>query len=77
MPPLLALHALPFFLLGLVLVYIFAFTLQVLPLYGGFTTGAIPHWSLEFVLDVLRHASCRPPRSCWSRSAAGRSGCAR
>ena len=30
MPPLLALHALPFFLLGLILVYVFAFTLQVL-----------------------------------------------
>jgi peptide/nickel transport system permease protein len=56
MPPLLALHALPFFLLGLVLVYIFAFSLQVLPLYGGYTTGAIPNWSLEFVLDVLSHA---------------------
>lgn len=56
MPPLLALHALPFFLLGLVLVYIFAFTFQVLPLYGGFTTGAIPHWSLEFALDIAKHA---------------------
>lgn len=56
MPPLLALHALPFFLLGLVLVYIFAFTFQVLPLYGGFSTGAFPNWSLTFVLDVLSHA---------------------
>ena len=42
MPPLLALHALPFFLLGLILVYIFAFTLQILPLYGGYTTGTFP-----------------------------------
>jgi peptide/nickel transport system permease protein len=56
MPPLLALHALPFFLLGLILVYIFAFTLQVLPLYGGFTTGVIPNWSWEFGLDILSHA---------------------
>ncbi len=56
MPPLLALHALPFFLLGLVLVYIFAFTFQVLPLYGGFTTGTMPNWSLTFILDVLSHA---------------------
>jgi peptide/nickel transport system permease protein len=56
MPPLLALHALPFFLLGLILVYIFAFTFQVLPLYGGFTAGTIPTWSMEFVLDVARHA---------------------
>jgi peptide/nickel transport system permease protein len=56
MPPLLALHALPFFLLGLILVYIFAFTLQILPLYGGFTTGVIPNWSLEFALDIGTHA---------------------
>jgi peptide/nickel transport system permease protein len=55
-PPLLALHALPFFLLGLILVYIIGFTLQLLPLYGGFTAGTIPSWRWEFVLDVLRHA---------------------
>jgi peptide/nickel transport system permease protein len=56
MPPLLALHALPFFLLGLILVYIIGFTLQLLPLYGGFTTGTIPTWSWSFALDVVRHA---------------------
>src|SRR6185369_7793904 len=56
MPPLLALHALPFFLLGLILVYIFAFTLQILPLYGGFTTGVLPTFSLDFILDVAQHA---------------------
>jgi peptide/nickel transport system permease protein len=56
MPPLLALHALPFFLLGLILVYVFAFTFQVLPLYGGFTAGTIPTWSTEFALDVASHA---------------------
>lgn len=56
MPPLLALHALPFFLLGLILVYVFAFTLQILPLYGGHTTGVIASFSLDFVLDVARHA---------------------
>jgi peptide/nickel transport system permease protein len=56
MPPLLALNAIPFFLLGLVLVYIVGFSLQLLPLYGGYTAGAIPQWSFSFVLDVLRHA---------------------
>jgi len=56
MPPLLALHALPFFLLGLILVYIIGFTLQLLPLYGGFTTGTIPTWNWSFALDVIRHA---------------------
>ena len=56
MPPLLALHALPFFLLGLILVYIIGFTPQLLPLYGGFTTGTIPTWNWSFALDVIRHA---------------------
>jgi peptide/nickel transport system permease protein len=56
MPPLLALNAIPFFLLGLVLVYVVGFSLQLLPLYGGYTAGAIPRWSFSFVLDVLRHA---------------------
>lgn len=56
MPPLLALNAVPFFLLGLMLVYIVGFRLQWLPLYGGYTAGAIPHWSFSFVFDVIEHS---------------------
>jgi peptide/nickel transport system permease protein len=56
MPPLLALHALPFFLLGLILVYVVGFTLQWLPLYGGYTAGAAPVLTFSFAFDVLRHA---------------------
>jgi peptide/nickel transport system permease protein len=56
MPPLLTMSAVPFFLLGLILIYVIGFRLQLLPLYGGFTAGAIPQWSLAFALDVLRHA---------------------
>jgi peptide/nickel transport system permease protein len=56
MPPLLTLSAIPFFLLGLVLVYVIGFSMQVLPLYGGYTAGAIPNLSLSFILDVVAHA---------------------
>jgi peptide/nickel transport system permease protein len=56
MPPLLATSAVPFFLLGLILVYVLGFAWQLLPYYGGYTPGAIPQWSLSFVLDVLQHA---------------------
>jgi peptide/nickel transport system permease protein len=56
MPPLWALHAIPFFLLGLVLMYLFAFQFQWLPIFGGYSAGANPGLSWEFVLDVLRHA---------------------
>ena len=56
MPPLLAMSAVPFFLLGLILIYVIGFRLQLLPLYGGYTAGDIPQWTLAFGLDVLRHA---------------------
>lgn len=56
MPPLWALHAIPFFLLGLVLMWLLAFQFQILPIFGGYTAGAKAGWTLGFVLDVLRHA---------------------
>ncbi len=56
MPPLWALHAIPFFLLGLVLSWLFAFRFQWLPNFGGYSAGANPAWDWPFVLDVLRHA---------------------
>ena len=57
MPPLWALHAIPFFLLGLVLMYLLAFQFQLLPIFGGYSAGATPGWTWRFVLDVLRHAT--------------------
>jgi peptide/nickel transport system permease protein len=56
MPPLWALHAIPFFLCGLILIYVLAFQLQWLPMFGGYTAGAFPALTLAFVGDVLRHA---------------------
>ena len=56
MPPLWALHAIPFFLLGLVLSWLLAFKLQWLPIFGGYSAGATPALSWGFVFDVLRHA---------------------
>ncbi len=56
MPPLWALHAIPFFLLGLVLSWLLAFRFQWLPIFGGYSAGANPAWDWTFVLDVLRHA---------------------
>jgi peptide/nickel transport system permease protein len=56
MPPLWALHAIPFFLLGLILMYLLAFQVQLLPIFGGYTAGVIPSLSIGFVLDVFVHA---------------------
>ena len=56
MPPLWALHAIPFFLLGLILIYLFAFRFPVLPMFGGYSAGAFPALTLTFVVDLVRHA---------------------
>ena len=56
MPPLWALHAIPFFLLGLILMYLLAFRIKLLPMFGGYSTGAFPGLTLAFAGDVLQHA---------------------
>ncbi len=56
MPPLWALHAIPFFLLGLILMYLLAFQVPLLPIFGGHSPGATPAWSMRFILDVAWHA---------------------
>src|SRR5438477_5730011 len=56
MPPLWALHAIPFFLLGLILTYLFAFQIPLLPIFGGYSAGAGPGFSWRFATDVLQHA---------------------
>ena len=60
--PFVALSSVPYYLLGLVLVYIFGFKTQLLPLFGGYSPMMVPHWSWEFVRDVLNHALLPPPR---------------
>ena len=55
-PPLWALHAIPFFLLGLILMYLLAFQVPLLPIFGGYAAGARPAWSLAFAGDVAWHA---------------------
>jgi len=56
MPPLWALHAIPFFLLGLVLMWLLAFQFQLLPIFGGYSAGTNPALTWGFALDVLHHA---------------------
>lgn len=56
MPPLLSLNAIPFFLLGLLMIYVFAFRLKWFPLSGGYTAGTFPAWNLDFARNVLDHS---------------------
>jgi peptide/nickel transport system permease protein len=55
-PPLLTLSSIPYFLLGLVLLYVFAFKLAWLPLFGGYSAGAFPNYSASFAWDVFKHS---------------------
>ena len=48
--------AVPFYLMGLILIYLFAFRLYLLPLFGGYSVENVPEFSLAFWSDVLRHA---------------------
>lgn len=54
--PLLSLSAIPYFLLGLVLLYFLSFAFKLLPSGGGFERGTLPAPTLHFALDVAYHA---------------------
>jgi len=54
--PLLTLSAVPYYLLGLILVYFLAFSLRLFPLSGGYTLGAIPKFNLAFFSDAAYHS---------------------
>jgi peptide/nickel transport system permease protein len=54
--PILTLSAVPYYLLGLVLVYFFAFKFKILPLSGGYKVGTEPALTLSFTLDAIKHS---------------------
>lgn len=56
MPLFIVLSAIPFYLVGLVLVYFIGFRLGWLPSSGGHELTAMPNLSWSFALDVLRHS---------------------
>jgi peptide/nickel transport system permease protein len=53
--PLLMLSSVPYYLLGLVLIYLLAISVRWFPISGGYTTGNIPTLSLGFILDIAHH----------------------
>jgi peptide/nickel transport system permease protein len=56
LPIVLTLSAVPYYLLGLVLIFLFAFTIRIFPLYGGHSIGVVPNLSLSFLVDALRYS---------------------
>jgi peptide/nickel transport system permease protein len=56
LPPLLTLSAIPYYLLGLVLLYVLAFRAPIFPSFGGYTPGSLPAFNLAFLVDVVEHS---------------------
>ena len=54
--PLMTMAAVPYYLLGLILLYVFAFSLKWFPLSGGYQPGTQPNFSIDFMWDVLKHS---------------------
>ncbi len=55
-PPFMGLSAIPYYLIGIALIYVFAFTWEILPISGGYNIGTVPQWDTEFLLDATRHS---------------------
>jgi peptide/nickel transport system permease protein len=55
-PPLLTLSSIPYYLLGLILIYLFAFVIKAFPLGGGYSVGLAVDWSPPFLIDAAKHA---------------------
>ena len=56
LPSLFVLGAIPAYVIALVLIYVIAFRMQLLPIGGGYGIGTIPSFSVPFMLEVLKHS---------------------
>ena len=57
MVPLTALSAIPYYVLGLILVYLLGVQLRLFPISGGYPPGAMPAFTARFALEVVHHAA--------------------
>jgi peptide/nickel transport system permease protein len=55
-PAALVLYTIPYYILAILLVFLFAFHWRIFPLSGAYSVGLTPELSLDFARDVLRHA---------------------
>jgi peptide/nickel transport system permease protein len=56
LPPILTLSAIPFFLLGLLLIYLLGFQLRWFPLAGGYDQGLLPSLDPKVVVNMVYHS---------------------
>jgi peptide/nickel transport system permease protein len=55
-PPLMVMSAVPYFLLGIALLFIFAFKWSWFPIGGGSPLSSYPEWTFEFIWQITYHA---------------------
>ena len=55
-PVALVLYTIPYYILAIILVFVFAFYWPIFPLSGAYSVSMRPGWNLPFILDVLHHA---------------------
>jgi len=56
-PPLMGQSSIPYYLLGLILVYILGLVIRLFPVSGGYSIGTTIQPSLAFAIDVVHHAA--------------------
>ena len=56
-PAALVLYSIPYYILAIILIFLFAFQWRIFPLSGAYSVGLRPELSLDFALDVLRHGT--------------------
>lgn len=49
--------AIPFYILGILLIYVFAFGFGWFPIAGAYDLGTDPEWSWAFIASVIRHGT--------------------
>ena len=52
-----AVRPIPYYIVAIVLLVVFAFFIPIFPFSGAYPVGTKPNWSLEFVWTYLRHAT--------------------
>ncbi|MBV7331372.1 ABC transporter permease [Chloroflexi bacterium TSY] len=55
-PAFFTLSAIPFYLMAIILLYLFAFRLPIFPLFGGYSAEKLPNLSFNFAWDVFKHS---------------------
>ncbi|MFN8524509.1 MAG: ABC transporter permease [Chloroflexota bacterium] len=57
LPPLFAFSAIPYYLLGILLVYLLAFKLPLFPISGGAPVGTLPSLTPGYIVSVFYHST--------------------